>query len=228
MRKPIIATIALSAALVLSACGDSREEQLAKQVQQLQQQNQMQRQALENQQAYQSPVQPQMAPQAQPNNITVQQSAPTAQSHDSGMKDMLIGGAIGAMAGSMLSGGGRSSHSTETRVVEREVYRPAPRYDTYRNGMSANPSNLTRNAPVSPVIGSAVKPSVPSAPNFSAPNTPKPSAPVIPSYKVNAPAFTPSKPSGSYSSGMGSSYKSSSPSVSYKSTPSRSYSSSKR
>lgn len=220
MRKLIIA---LSCALVLTACGDSREEQLAKQVQQLQQQNaqiqqqnQVQRQALENQQPYQSPVQPQT-----PNNITVQQSAP-AQSHDSGMKDMLLGGAIGAMAGHMMSGGNRS---TETRVVEREVYRDRPSYDTPRSSYSRPVAPA-----VSPSIGSAVKPVAPVIPNFSAPNTPKPTAPVIPSYRVNAPAFTPSKPSGSYSSGVGSSYKPSSPSVSYKSSPapSRSFSSGKR
>lgn len=223
MRKLLIA---ISVAALLSACGDSREEQLAKQVQQLQQQNRQQQQALENAQYNGTvPQAPQMAPQVQPNNITVQQSAP-AQSHDSGMKDMLIGGAIGAMAGHMMSGGSRS---TETRVMEREVYREAPR-PSYQSPNRDVPRSSFGSAPVSPAIGSAVKPTAPVTPNFATPNTPKPSAPVIPSYKVNAPAFTPSKPSGSYSSGVGSSYKSSSPSVSYKSSPapSRSFSSGKR
>lgn len=231
--------VALSMALALVACGDSKEQQQAKQIQQLQAQVQAQQQALQNGTieglAMQNAQRLQSQAQAPAAPVVVQQSS--GGHADSGMKDALLGGAIGYMAGSMMGGGNRS---TETRVVEREVYRDNSSNPARSSAFGYNPGPNSRsaqamaqNAPVSPAIGSSMKPSIPSAPttpNFAAPGTPKPIAPVVPTYKpAGTPNFTPSTPSSAYGSSSGSSYKAPTSSYSYKSspssTPSRSFSS---
>lgn len=105
--------------------------------------------------------QPYAQPAAAPAPV---QAAPVVVQQDSGMKDMVTGAAIGAVAATMLNGSSRHAPATETRIIERRTvvnnyvparpvaapakpaFAPAPRYSTFRSAPTAKPST-SRPAP---------------------------------------------------------------------------------